>query len=253
MAQAILSALLSLFLLLLSTTTNPHATTFTVTNNCPTTVWPGVLSNPGKPPLPSTGFALDPSATKTLEAPPSWAGRLWARTICSTDPSGRFTCATGDCGSGTVECSGNGAAPPATLAEFTLNGDSGLDFYDVSLVDGYNAPMLVVPQGGSGGGCGTTGCTVDVNGVCPAELKVVGAEGGNVVACKSACEAFGSPEYCCTGSFASPKTCAPTSYSQVFKSACPKAYSYAFDDQTSTFTCANASNYLITFCPNSNK
>jgi hypothetical protein len=33
--------------------------------------------------------------------------------------------------------------PPASLAEFTLGASSGLDYYDVSLVDGYKyAPML---------------------------------------------------------------------------------------------------------------
>ncbi|KAL0651629.1 hypothetical protein Bca4012_094320 [Brassica carinata] len=72
--------------------------------------------------------------------------------------------------------------------------------------------------------------------------------GGSVVACKSACEAFGTPQYCCTGAFDKPETCPPTDYSRIFKTACPKAYSYAYDDATSTFTCANA-NYSIIFCP----
>lgn len=30
--------------------------------------------------------------------------------------------------------------PPATLAEFTLSGDGNTDFYDISIVDGYNLP-----------------------------------------------------------------------------------------------------------------
>ncbi|BBH08032.1 Pathogenesis-related thaumatin superfamily protein, partial [Prunus dulcis] len=136
--------------------------------------------------------------------------------------------------------------PPATLAEFTLNGAGGLDFYDVSFVDGYNLPMTVVPEGGTGGNCTTTGCEVDLNVGCPSELKVAASDEG--VACKSACEAFGDPQYCCSGAYATPDTCKPSSYSQFFKNACPKAYSYAYDDGTSTFTCASA-NYLITFCP----
>ncbi|MGI4329182.1 thaumatin family protein, partial [Klebsiella pneumoniae] len=45
-----------------------------------------------------------------------------------------------------------------------------------------------------------------------------------------------------------PDTCKPSSYSELFKSACPHAYSYAYDDKTSTFTCAGA-DYHITFCP----
>uniref|UniRef100_M8BCU8 Thaumatin-like protein 1 n=1 Tax=Aegilops tauschii TaxID=37682 RepID=M8BCU8_AEGTA len=31
--------------------------------------------------------------------------------------------------------------------------------------------------------------------------------------------------------------------------ACPRSYSYAFDDPTSTFTCAGGPDYTVTFCP----
>ncbi|CAD5174891.1 unnamed protein product [Musa acuminata subsp. malaccensis] len=227
------------------------AATFTLTNNCEYPVWPGMLSSAGTPALSTTGFQLQTGESRSLDAPTTWSGRFWGRTLCATDSSGRFSCATGDCGSGGVECSGGGAAPPATLAEFTLDGSGGMDFYDVSLVDGYNLPMLVVPQGGSGGSCSSTGCLVDLNGLCPSDLKVMlsTSDGGSEsVACKSACEAFGSPQFCCSGDYGNPNTCKPSSYSQFFKNACPKAYSYAYDDATSTFTCASA-NYLITFCP----
>ncbi|XP_010934175.1 thaumatin-like protein 1 [Elaeis guineensis] len=230
------------------------AATFTLTNNCEYTVWPGSLSGAGTVELETTGFALQTGESRSLNAPAKWSGRFWGRTLCSTNSTtGKFTCGTGDCGSGTVECSGFGAAVPATLAEFTLDGSGGMDFYDVSLVDGYNVPMLVVPQGATspGGNCTATGCLVDLNGVCPSVLKVVlaSANGGSEsVACKSACDAFGSPQYCCSGAYGNPSTCKPSSYSQFFKNACPRAYSYAYDDASSTFTCYNA-NYLITFCP----
>lgn len=224
------------------------STTFTMVNKCDYTVWPGILSNAGVPPLSTTGFVLQTGESTTVTAPTSWGGRFWGRTLCSQDSAGKFSCVTGDCGSGKLECSGNGAAPPATLAEFTLDGAGGLDFFDVSLVDGYNVPMLVVPQGGSGDNCTTTGCVGDLNGACPSELRVMGVDGKVGVACKSACEAFNSPEYCCSGAYGTPDTCKPSSYSQLFKSSCPRAYSYAYDDKTSTFTCANA-DYTITFCP----
>ncbi|KAG4934535.1 hypothetical protein JHK87_048537 [Glycine soja] len=177
------------------------STTFTLVNKCEYTVWPGILSNAGVPPLSTTGFVLQTGASTTIAAPASWGGRFWGRTLCSQDStSGKFSCVTGDCGSGKLECSGNGAAPPATLAEFTLDGAGGLDFFDVSLVDGYNVPMLVVPQGGSGEKCSATGCVGDLNGACPSELKVMSGDGREgVVACKSACEAFNSPQYCCSG------------------------------------------------------
>ncbi|XP_040377866.1 thaumatin-like protein 1b isoform X1 [Oryza brachyantha] len=239
--------------------------TFTMTNNCGYTVWPGLLSGAGTAPLSTTGFALAHGASATVDAPASWSGRMWARTLCAEDATGKLTCATGDCGSGGIQCNGGGAAPPATLVEFTLDGSGGMDFFDVSLVDGYNLPMLVVPQGGggaasngSGGGggkCMATGCLVDLNGACPADLRVMAAStgaaasGGAAVACRSACEAFGSPQYCCSGAYGNPNTCRPSTYSQFFKNACPRAYSYAYDDSTSTFTCATGTNYAITFCP----
>ncbi|XP_040377867.1 thaumatin-like protein 1b isoform X2 [Oryza brachyantha] len=200
--------------------------TFTMTNNCGYTVWPGLLSGAGTAPLSTTGFALAHGASATVDAPASWSGRMWARTLCAEDATGKLTCATGDCGSGGIQCNGGGAAPPATLVEFTLDGSGGMDFFDVSLVDGYNLPMLVVPQGGGGA-----------------------ASGGAAVACRSACEAFGSPQYCCSGAYGNPNTCRPSTYSQFFKNACPRAYSYAYDDSTSTFTCATGTNYAITFCP----
>ncbi|PPR82543.1 hypothetical protein GOBAR_AA38173 [Gossypium barbadense] len=186
--------------------------------------------------------ALTEGSSRSFQAPTGWAGRFWGRTGCNFDDSGHGSCATGDCGSGEMECNGAGAIPPATLAEFTL-GSGSQDFYDVSLVDGYNLPMIVEGSGGSGE-CATTGCLTDLNKKCPSELKI---DGG--AACKSACDAFGKPEYCCSGAYNSPTACKPSMYSQVFKSACPKSYSYAFDDATSTFTCSGA-DYAITFCPN---
>ncbi|CAL5040842.1 unnamed protein product [Urochloa decumbens] len=236
--------------------------TFTITNSCHYTVWPGILSNAGAPPPSTTGFALPSGQSLAVTVASAWSGRIWARTLCATNSSsGAFACATADCGSGAVECSGRGAAPPATLAEFTLaGGTGGDDFYDVSLVDGFNVPVLVAPQAPppppspaaqGNGSCQATGCPVDLNRACPAELRVVaGGAGAEAVACRSACEAFAEAEYCCSGAYGSPATCAPTAYSRLFKGACPAAYSYAYDDATSTFTCAAAGGgYSVVFCP----
>jgi len=246
MAQLV-ALLVSLLTLVLSIS-GVISTTFTITNKCEYTVWPGILSNAGVPAMSTTGFALQKGESKTITAPASWGGRFWGRTHCSQDSTGKFSCITGDCGSGKIECSGNGGALPATLAEFTLDGAGGLDFFDVSLVDGYNLPMRVVPQGGTGQNCTTVGCVADLNDSCPSELQVTSVDAGGNVACKSACEAFSQPEYCCSGAYGSPNTCKPSTYSQIFKSACPQAYSYAYDDKTSTFTCASA-DYTISFCP----
>lgn len=249
MAQ--LTALVMSLLTILLSVTGVISTTFTFVNKCDYTVWPGILSNADSPPLSTTGFTLQKGESKSITAPTSWGGRFWGRTLCSQDSTGKFSCVTGDCGSNKIECSGSGAAPPASLAEFKLDGSGGLDFFDVSLVDGYNLPLLVVPQGGTGQNCTSTGCVADLNGSCPSELKVTSADSDDSVACKSACEAFNKPQYCCSGAYATPDTCKPSTYSQIFKSACPHAYSYAYDDKTSTFTCASA-DYTISFCPTPN-
>lgn len=247
-----LVSIISLYIVSTFLINSVTSTTFTMINKCEYTVWPGILSNANEPPLSTTGFALQKDETRTVSAPAAWGGRMWGRTHCSEDSTGKFTCITGDCGSGKIECSGTGAIPPATLAEFTLDGYGGQDFYDVSLVDGYNLPMLVVPQGGNGPNCTSTGCVVDLNGACPSELKVMSTEAASGVACKSACEAFQQPEYCCNGAYGTPDTCKPSRYSEIFKNACPRAYSYAYDDKSSTFTCSTSPDYTITFCPSPN-
>jgi hypothetical protein len=93
---------------------------------------------------------------------------------------------------------------------------------------------------------------MDLNAACPTELRV--GDGGAAVACKSACEAFGTAEHCCHGEHGNPNACWPTAYSQFFKKSCPRAYSYAYDDATSTFTCAGGgTSYAITFCPSTTR
>ncbi|CAM0904394.1 unnamed protein product [Alopecurus aequalis] len=115
------------------------------------------------------------------------------------------------------------------------------------LVDGFNVPLRIAP---SNEGCHAAACAGDVNAVCPTDLRVISASGdGAVVAYKSACNAYGSARYCCSGDYGTPAGCGPTNYSHVFKSACPAAYSYAYDDASSTFTCSGAAVYDVTFCP----
>ncbi|AQL04002.1 Putative thaumatin domain family protein [Zea mays] len=74
---------------------------FTIANNCEHTVWPGILSSAGSAGVDTTGFALAPGESRALSVPSGWSGRLWGRTLCSTDAAtGRFACVTGDCGCG---------------------------------------------------------------------------------------------------------------------------------------------------------
>ncbi|KAL1222947.1 Pathogenesis-related thaumatin-like protein 3.5 [Cardamine amara subsp. amara] len=95
----------------------------------------------------------------------------------------------------------------------------------------------------------SSGCMVDLNKTCPNDLKKF--SGGGLNACSSACQESASQENCCNRYFDSKQTCKPSQYVQNFERACPFAYSYAFGDNNSTFTCSNTTDYVITFCPSS--
>lgn len=248
---------ITLLLFLLCTTSLTHK--IRVYNNCPFEIAIGVQSNGDKGPAPEDGgFRLPSYRTRDFPVSHAWAGRLWARTGCNE--AGH--CETGDCGS-KIQCRGSGGIPPASLAEITFDGADGKDFYDVSLVDGYNLPIAMFPlEGTTGTGaggkydCGRAGCFTDLNAICPHELSIKN-NAGWTIACKSACEAFKTDQYCCRGEHRFPHTCKPATwpkdYSAIFKQACPDAYSYAYDDTLSTFTCRSASTgtsaYQVTFCP----
>jgi chitodextrinase len=224
-------------------------------NNSGRTVWVGALGNPGKGQPAAGGFALANGQTITHSVAGDWAGRVWGRTGCAFDGAGNGRCETGDCGN-RLQCNGSGGEPPASLAEFTLGNDAASDFYDVSFVDGSNLPMTIDPIGGVTDPndryrCTRAGCTVDLNPTCPTELRYRNAA-GQTVGCMSACLAFNTDQYCCRGAHDRPETCRstdwPVNYPAYFKSHCPDAYSYAYDDHLSTFTCRNVG-YRITFHP----
>ncbi|XP_028229149.1 thaumatin-like protein 1 [Glycine soja] len=205
-----------------------YGATLMVTNKCSYTVWPAILSAARSLPVHTPGLVLQPGDTNTIQVPPTWSGRLWGRTLCSYNITGSFTCVTGDCISSTVEC--GGATAPVTLAEFTLNGTGGLDYFDVSLVDGFNLPLVVEPRSAIGAeNCRATGCRRNLNKKCPVELQVI-KEGESVVGCKSSCEVH---EPCSNNS---------NLFSHFLKTRCPDAYHNA------SFTCVSA-DFTITFCP----
>ncbi|CAG2102931.1 unnamed protein product, partial [Medioppia subpectinata] len=227
-------------------TTVALAAEFQFKNNCPYTVWAKTLGNPGKGNPENGGFTMAGNSQHTFNTNPGWAGRMWGNTGCQ--PDGHH-CKSGD------------GATPTTLGEWTMSDkDGGMDFYDVSLVDGYNVGMRVEPLAGTftkqGPGhydCGTAGCVQDMLDHCPAELAV--KDGVNTVACLSACAKFKTDEYCCGGAHSTPETCKskdwPVNYPAIFKKYCPEAYSYAYDDAASTFTCHGKpyAGYVVTFCP----
>jgi hypothetical protein len=106
---------------------------FTIINQCNQTVWPASYTTNGNATIPTTGFILKPGQNSTITVPARWTGRFWGRTLCTTDSTtGNFSCVTGDCGSGKLDCAGRSGSPPVTLAEFGLNSGNNQDFYDIS-------------------------------------------------------------------------------------------------------------------------
>jgi len=221
----------------------------TFVNKVSQTIWVAAAQNPAHP-LATTGWVLPAGQSLTITVPDNWNGRFWGRTGCVFH-GGLGHCQTGDC-NGRFQCAGNGAIP-ATLAEYDLNAWDGLDFYDVSMVDGSNLPMYINITAGqttdkiSRTGCVPAGCTKPV--ACPSALQV--KAGGVAVACESACARIGTDQYCCRGAWAPRSQCDPArwpvDYAAVFKKAEPYAYSYVDDDATSVFTCKGRCDYQITF------
>jgi hypothetical protein len=160
------------------------------------------------------GSQLNRGETWTINVPAgTTAARIWARTGCRFDGSGRGSCRTGDCG-GVLRCTAYGRAPN-TLTEFALNQFSNLDFFDIYVIDEYVqcAHELPLPDGGSGCRRGPR-CAVDITARCPQELRQDGV-------CNNACPVFKRDAYYCVGSAAN--NCGPTNYSRFFKGLWPDA------------------------------
>lgn len=67
--------------------------------------------------------------------------------------------------------------------------------------------------------------------------------------CLSACSKYTKDSYCCAGKHDTADTCGPNYYSQAAKKVCPDAYSYAYDDSSSTFAVPTGSGFEVIFCP----
>lgn len=114
-----------------------------INNNCTHPIWPGILTSNGT--STASGFELATASNRSVTVSWDWVGRVWGRTNCTFDAQTKSGhCLTGDCG-GKLECELAGV-PPTTLAEFTITGKDAQTFFDVSLVDGYDLDMAIVPE-----------------------------------------------------------------------------------------------------------
>ncbi|KAB5587409.1 putative effector protein/PR5 protein [Ceratobasidium theobromae] len=91
------------------------------------------VNTPSTTPNIETGWEAPAGSVRTFTIPEHWrAGRIWGRRNCdfSNNP-GPNSCTDGGCNGG-LQCdprSGTGV-PPATVAEWTLGDENGLDWYD---------------------------------------------------------------------------------------------------------------------------
>jgi hypothetical protein len=203
---------------------------FTVTNQCAQPVWADAL--------PATTFPgglveMAPGYSFQVGVDNGWSGRIWGKTGCTTTGS-KTTCQSDPF--------------PASLAELTLTKTAtGLDFYDVSLVDGFNLPIALdavghTPDPAHPYDCGSPTCAQDLDTTCAQQFQ--DSVSGQVVACANdACKVVGN------NSPTAPACIYPNQYTEFFKTACPQAYSYPSDDKTSTFTCKGYNDYAVVFCP----
>lgn len=217
-------------------------------NKCSQNVWVALQNNGGKTIPSPSGFGLSQGQSQSVALPYQWGGRMWGRTGCNVSGN-TATCASGDCGS-LLACNGIGGQP-ASLVEFLFDGWAGTnatqDYYDISLVDAFNLPVAIQPNGGTGV-CKAPSCSANILANCPADLQVKDSS-GSVVTCLSSCTKYQTDDTCCRNAHNTSATCPAPEGAKVFKSACPDAYSYAYDDGTSTWNCTNPSGYTITFCP----
>ncbi|KAL7416604.1 thaumatin-like protein [Mrakia frigida] len=229
-----------------------EARQMTVKNNCAYTKWPAMFTGTGEAPNAPTGWEAAAGSTVSFNVPETWtSGRIWGRTGCDFSDANNLdasTCVSGGCPGG-LECTAWGQLP-TTLAEFGLGQWQGVDFYDLSLVDGYNLPVSITP---SDDACKAPSCAAELNAPCPADLQSSFDDAGSNLGCKSACTAVGGDKNCCTGAFNNPTSCVAAGVTDYayFKTSCPNAYAFAFDETSGTalWGCNTQPSYTVEFCP----
>jgi hypothetical protein len=249
------------FFACLLTTLDAADRTFTFENRCSTDIWIGASGNPTPA---GGGFRLPANTNKSVTvAGNTCCARMWAETGCTFASNGSL-----------LSCKTCNKAYQCTLFEFTLGTT---DFYDISLVDAFNAAMNVTTDSKDKNGfhCGDIVCQFEWKD-CPAELTIKNSD-GSYKTCISSCGAINNATQvamypilqtnkqgiytCCNkppgpgcNSANDPDKWPISSngldYYQVFKKYCPTSYIYPYDDGASTFTCNEPVNYqmIVDYC-----
>jgi hypothetical protein len=217
-------------------------------NECEQPIWAGASGQEEPAGAFDAVSWLDPQACIAVTVREAVSSRAFGRTAC-----------TGDV------CAADGNEGRGTLVQLDLPAE-GTDFYDVSLVDGFNVPMAMIPvPAGSAPEdepCRAASCAADLTVVCPAELLRYDDQ-GEVAYCASSCRACdacldcddcadpGSPacspcgtfaDFCCTG-----QACEANEHTMLWKSLCPDAITHTTD--AGALTCTQRTDFDVVYCP----
>lgn len=199
---------------------SPSCPRLTLHNLCPYPVWPLVTANAGYPSVAGTDSRLNGNGEGlvTMALPQgAWSGRVVARTGCADDGMSCDDNCSPQCKTGNT--------PPVTVAQVSVGGSGGLAEYSVSLVDGFNVPMVVTPcDFAAGAQCPTLGCAVDLTQdqeCCPA-AGARAPEGG--------CGAAGTE-------------------AALFKNRCPDTRTTSTDVEATPQNCIAPGELKVVFCP----
>lgn len=106
-----------------------NATDFTILNQCPTDLTINSDTSTGTSPIPDGGLVVAPGQTTPVSST-DWTGRIYA-----------------------------GTEPGVSITEFALD-QSGIDFYDISLIDGFSQGIQITPSNGCAKvSCPSTPCS----------------------------------------------------------------------------------------------
>lgn len=216
-------------------------------NECDQPIWAGASGEEDPAGAFDAVTWLDPQECIAVPVREAQGARAWGRTAC-----------TGDV------CAADGNEGRGTLVQLNLPLE-GADVYDVSLVDGFNVPMAMIPVATSypaSEPCRAASCAADLTVVCP-EALLRYDEQGDVAYCASPCQAceacpgcddcaeLGSPacagcgelaELCCTG-----QACQANEHTMLWKSLCPDAITYPED--AGARACTQRTDFDVVFCP----
>jgi len=217
-------------------------------NACDETVWAGASGTTVPADAFDASVELAPGDCLAVPFRSVVGGRAWGGTDCVGDV-----------------CASDGASGRGTLVQFDVPED-GLSLYNVSLVDGFNLPIEMLPVGVAmpdpDGPCRAARCAASLEVGCPEPLRRYD-EGGALAYCESICRACGACEGCndcgdlgaaacgecsevadvCCGGMG----CEGNAYTTVWTSLCPDALTFAGD--AAYVGCDQSADFDLTFCP----